>query len=105
MDICKEEDARFMAESLLSHAREICRYARAYCEPNAANLMIDEQQRAKFVCSVGRMVGEMGNLMLLAGRRGVSRFCNMEQIDAYMDEARRIVAVPAAVRQSAPLNN
>ena len=105
METCNVANAKFMAESLLSHAREICRYAKAYCEPSYANLMLDEQYRLKFTRNVDRMIKEMSSLLLLAGNKGVDRFCNREQIEAYMDEARLAIAAPASTKQSAPLFN
>lgn len=102
METCNETDAKFMAESLLNHAKEICRYARTYFEPGFFNLLPDEK-RQKFIRTVERMIREMNSLMLLATFKGVHRFCNQEQIEAYMDEARLAITTPASVRQSAPI--
>ena len=105
MDHCDEAEARFMSESLLGHAREICRYAKTYCAPSLANMMVEEKHREKFARTVERMITEMRSLMLMAGVKGVARFCNREQIEAYIDEARLAVSTPARVRQSAPFCN
>ena len=37
-------------------------------------------------------------LMLMARYKGVSRFCNREQIEAYMDAAADVVVTPSTER-------
>ncbi|MDR1613432.1 MAG: hypothetical protein LBT97_11730 [Planctomycetota bacterium] len=88
MTECDETTAKFMSESLMNHAREIRRYARSYPE---ACVDLPEARRKplmdKFIKNIDRMVNEMYALMLLARRRGVSRYCNHEQVEAYMMDA------------------
>ena len=106
METCDEASAKFMAESLLDHAKEIYRYAKTFCEPTLANQAIDENIRKKFHRTVERMINEMHALMLMAQYKGVSRYCNQEQIEAYMDEARQAIAhTVGALRQSEPMFN
>lgn len=105
MEACDETTAKVMSDALMKHAKEIQRYARTYCEPTLANLSVDAELRRKFTKTVARMLDGMQALMLLAKYKGVSRFCNVEQIEAYMDEARVAVNSPASVRQSATLLN
>ena len=84
--LCDEPTAMFMSEALLSHAREIHRYARTYPEVFAS--LPAERAREnirKYVKNVVRMVKEMHALMLMAGYKGVTRFCNREQVEAYME--------------------
>ena len=97
METCDEATAMFMGEALLSHAREIRRYAKTYCLPSPANQAIAEGPKRKFTRTVERMINEMHALMLMAKYKGASRFCNREQIDAYMEEARAAIAPVAAV--------
>lgn len=92
MNTCDEDTAKFMAKSLLNHAREIYRYAVTYCEPSAANEYIDIERRVKFTSHLERMLKEMYALMLMAKYKGVSRFCNREQIEAYMNSAADVIA-------------
>ena len=84
--LCDEPTAMFMSEALLSHAREIHRYARTYPEV-FASLPAERAGDSvrKFVRNVIRMVKEMHALMLMAGYKGVARFCNREQVEAYME--------------------
>ena len=91
MKTCNEDTAKFMGKSLLKHAREIHRYALTYCEMTVDNQYIDDKRRAKFVGSLENMIEEMYNLMLMAETKGVSRFCNNEQIEAYMEAAAEII--------------
>lgn len=92
MNTCDEDTAKFMGKSLLNHAREIHRYAKAYCEPSDANEYIDVGRRAKFTGHLERMLKEMYALMLMAKYKGVSRFCNREQIEAYINAAADVIA-------------
>ncbi len=96
METCDEATAKFMGEALLSHAREIHRYAKTFCLPTLANQAVSEGNRRRFSRTVERMINEMHALMLMAKYKGASRFCNREQIDAYMDGARAAVAPVAA---------
>lgn len=97
--------AQQMSEALLDHAKEIHRYARTFCEPSQANMALDEKHRRKFHNTVERMINEMHALLLMAKYKGVSRFCNCEQIEAYMEESRQCLANPAEFRQASPLFN
>lgn len=97
MNACDEDTAKHMGKSLLKHAREIHRYATTYCEPNANNDYLDDKRRAKFTGNLERMIENMYGLMLLAKYKGVSRYCNREQIEAYMEAAADIVSVPDAL--------
>ena len=92
METCDEPTAKFMGEALLNHAREIHRYARAFCLPTPANQAVSEGHKRRFFRTVERMINEMYALMLMARYKGISRFCNQEQIDAYMAEARAAIS-------------
>ena len=94
MNASNEAVAHQMSEALLGHAKEIHRYARTFCEPSQANLAIDEKQRRKFYRTVERMINEMHALLIMAKYKGVSRLCNREQIEAYMDEAQSAINDP-----------
>ncbi len=96
METCDEASAKFMGEALLSHAREIHRYAKTFCLPSLANQAIAEAHKRKFTRVVERMVNEMHALLLMAKYKGASRFCNREQIEAYMDGARAALALQGA---------
>ena len=87
MEQCAEEDARIVSAGLMRHARDIYTYAATFCLPSSANLSVAENRQAKFHRTVRRMLKEMHSLLLLARYKGVSRFCNMEQIEAYMEAA------------------
>ncbi|MCC8166169.1 MAG: hypothetical protein LIQ31_08460 [Planctomycetes bacterium] len=91
MTHCDEDIAKNVSRSLLNHAREIYRYAKTYCQDSAKDFL-DENGRNKAVRHVDRMLKEMYALMLMARYRGVSRFCNKEQIEAYVDAAQAIVS-------------
>ena len=102
MKTCDEETAKFMSGALLDHAKEICRYAKAYREPIFPDANMDNPVRAKFMTTVERMVKEMHALLLMAEHKGISRYCNREQIEAYMEEARAVVkSVIAGFKKSA----
>lgn len=99
-----ESSAQFMGEALLNHARGILRYARTFCQPTGANQAIGEEHRRKFSHAVLRMVNEMHALLLMARYKGVSGSCNVEQIEAYMEEARAAIdprAIAAAAETAA----
>ena len=100
---CSEETALFMGQSLTHHARDIYRYARQYCHPEN-NAYMDDDTRARYAGNLGRMLDEMYSIMLLARYKGVSRFCNREQIDAYLEAAYEIIA-PKPATDYAGLNN
>ena len=90
---CDESTAQFMSEALLSHAREIHRYAKTY--PSVFESLPAENARqsiTKFVKTVSSMIKGMHALMLMAKYKGVTRFCNQEQVDAYIENASEIVA-------------
>ncbi|MDR0361673.1 MAG: hypothetical protein LBJ46_03155 [Planctomycetota bacterium] len=97
--LCDEPTAKFMSESLANHAREIRRYAHTYPEACAA---LPEAERERlmgaFVENVDRMVNEMYSLMLMARHRGISRYCNHEQIEAYMMDAYSVIEALRAKR-------
>lgn len=97
METCDETTARVMGEALLNHAREICRYACTYSETIHSVPSKEEAHRKKFMRNVERMIKEMHALMLMAKHKGISRFCNREQIEAYIDNASRVIERPAAV--------
>ena len=97
MKTCDESTAKNVGGSLLKHARAIHNYAMAYCRPTEENEYIDESSRAAFKANLARMLKEMDGLMLLANYRGVSRFCNKEQIEAYVECAREICETEAQV--------
>lgn len=88
MNTEKESTAQFMGEALLSHAREIHRYAKTFCPATGANQALGEENRRKFSRIVLRMINEMHALLLMAKYKGVSDSCNIEQIEAYMENAR-----------------
>lgn len=91
--VCDEATAKFMSEALLNHAREVSRYARTY--PEVFESLPVERARdsvAKFIKNVSRMIKEFQALMLMAKYKGVTRFCNREQIEAYVENASEIVA-------------
>lgn len=86
--LCDESTAKFMSEALLNHAREIHRYAKTYPEVFAGLSAERAREGGKrFVKNVTRMVKEMHALMLMAGYKGVTRFCNREQVEAHMEAA------------------
>ena len=95
MRTCDEATAKFMGQSLTKHARAIHNYALAYCAPTRDNDYIDEESRLGFARNLERMLKEMYALMLMAKYKGVNRFCNTEQIEAYMDAAAEVIAAPA----------
>ncbi|MDR1533492.1 MAG: hypothetical protein LBU64_00100 [Planctomycetota bacterium] len=87
MEMCDEIDARIMSKALTGHARDIYRYANAFCLPSAANQEVAEGHREKFSRIVRRMLDELQALLLLARYKGISRFCNLELIEAYAEGA------------------
>ena len=95
MNTCDEDIAKQMGKSLLDHARDIHNYARCYCEKTACNDYLSSDDRARFIKNLERMLKDMYALMLLAKYKGVSRFCNREQIEAYIEAAADIMATPA----------
>ncbi len=105
MRYCDEETAQYMGKSLLKHAREIHNYALAYCAPTEDNEYIDAESRVRYTENLERMLKELYALMLMAKYKGVSRFTNREQIEAYMEAASDLL-VPAKVesQQFAMLN-
>ena len=103
MRYCDEDTAKFMGKSLLKHAKEVYNYALAYCAPTADNEYIDTESRVKFTGNLERMLKELYALMLMAKYKGVSRFCNREQIEAYMDAAAELL-VPTQAAPHAMLN-
>ena len=105
METCDETTAKFMAESLLNHAKDIFRYAKTFCEPTQANHQLDEEQQRKFGRTVRRMLNEMYSLMLMAKFKGISRFCNEEQIEAYMNEAKKAITSAVVEKNSIPQFN
>ncbi len=105
MRYCDEETAKYMGKSLLKHAREIHNYALAYCVPTGDNEYIDTESRVKYTENLERMLKELYALMLMAKYKGVSRFCNREQIEAYMEAASDLlVPAQAEAQQYAMLN-
>jgi hypothetical protein len=94
MERCAEEDAKAVSAGLTLHARNIYAYAATFCLPGSANMSVAEDRRAKFRRTVRRMLKEMRALLLLARYKGVSRFCNMEQIEAYMEASNSILKSP-----------
>lgn len=100
---CTEQDAKFMGESLLNHARGIYKYAQNYCNPDNNNYM-DDETRSQYAGHLERMLNEMYSIMLLARYKGVCRFCNREQIDAYIDAAYEIIAPRPVVDYSGLMN-
>ncbi|MCD8350942.1 MAG: hypothetical protein LUC93_10075 [Planctomycetaceae bacterium] len=102
--LCSEEKAIFMGSSLLKHAKEIYRYALAYCAESAANEWMDDESRALYRRNLDRMIKDMYALMLMARYKGVSRYCNREQIDAYVDAAYETIAPQPVVDYAALWN-
>lgn len=102
IEICDEATAKFMSEALLSHAREICRYAVTYSKPLVPGAPNDPAQRERFVGRVERMQKEMYALMLMAKYKGISRYCNKEQVEAYMDETTAILESCGIEAQAMP---
>ncbi len=99
MRYCDEDTAKHMGRSLLKHAREVHHYALSYCAPTEANEYIDAASRVKYAENLERMLKELYALMLMAKYKGVSRFCNREQIEAYMEAASELL-VPARAEPS-----
>ncbi len=104
MEMCDEKTAKFMAESLLEHAQNIYRYAKTYSQPIYDDRQAESKLKSTFVKTVERMLKEMYALMLMAKYKGISRFCNREQIEAYMEEAEEIISAPS-LSQAEPLLN
>lgn len=104
-EICDEATARSMAASLLSHAREVNRYAVTYCANTSDNDYLADDVRATFVQNLKRMLKDLQGLMLLASHKGVSRYCNVEQIDAYMDAAHNAINNPVRASENTLLLN
>ncbi|MCD8139064.1 MAG: hypothetical protein LUE17_04675 [Planctomycetaceae bacterium] len=90
--LCNEETAKIMGSSLLKHAREIYRYALSYCAESPANEYMDDESRTVYRRNLDRMIKEMYALMLMARYKGVSRYCNREQVDAYVEAAYETIA-------------
>jgi hypothetical protein len=103
--LCDEDAAKFMSESLLDHARRIYRYAKTYSQPIHPDKVAEKKLKDVFFNNVERMIKEMYGLMYMARKRGIARFCNNEQIEAYMAEARALVSRPAYVSQASSLYN
>jgi hypothetical protein len=89
---CDTETAEYMGKALLKHAREVHHYALAYCAPTEDNEYIDTGSRVKYTENLERMLKELYALMLMAKYKGVSRFTNREQIEAYMEAASELLA-------------
>lgn len=104
MRYCDEDTAKYMGKSLLKHAREIYNYAVAYCAPTEENEYIDAASRIKFTENLERMLKELYALMLMAKYKGVSRFCNREQIEAYMEAASGLLVPAQCAAPHAMLN-
>ncbi len=90
---CDEQTALNMSKALFDHAREVNRYARTYPAVFASLKNKDKARESikSFIKNVTRMIKEMTALMLMARYKGVSRFCNTEQIEAIMEETQQIV--------------
>ena len=99
MRYCDSETAEYMGKALLKHAREVHHYALAYCAPTEDNEYIDAESRVKYMENLERMLKELYALMLMAKYKGVSRFTNREQIEAYMEAASELLT-PAKTEQS-----
>lgn len=95
---CDRETAEFISKALLDHAREIRRYALTYKEAIFPNQSQDAGRKEKFAANVQRMIAGMHSLMLMAKYKGISRFCNGEQIEACMEEAVEALDSVAGVR-------
>ena len=94
MELCDEIDAQALSRALTGHARDIHRYARSFCLASPANLEVSVRQRENFAANVGRMVEGMRSLLLLAKYKGISRYCNLEQIEAWMEGAAAALEEP-----------
>lgn len=106
METCDEATAKFMGEALLNHAREICRYARTYSAQTHPEPEREKFLRERYARNLTRMLKEMHALMLMAKYKGISRYCNCEQIEAYVEDACNFVPAEAhAFTQSAPQLN
>ncbi len=104
MRYCDEDTAKYMGKSLLKHAREVRNYALAYCAPTGDNEYIDAESRVKYTENLERMLKELYALMLMAKYKGVSRFTNREQIEAYMEAASELLAPAKTGQQLAMMN-
>ncbi len=104
MRYCDAETAEYMGKALLKHAREVHRYAVAYCAPTEDNAYIAPEARAKYAENLDRMLKELYALMLMAKYKGVSRFCNREQVEAYMESAAELLAPVQAEQTQFALN-
>ena len=91
MELCDETDARALSRALTGHARDIHRYASAFCVHSQANREVSARQRKRFAGNVWRMVEGMRALLLLARYKGISRYCNLEQIEAWMEGAASVL--------------
>ncbi len=90
--VCDESTAKFMSEALMSHAREVARYAKTF--PGVFESLPEEKARktvARYIKSVSRMLNELNALLLMARYKGVSRYCNQEQIEAHMESAEEML--------------
>ncbi|MCC8180386.1 MAG: hypothetical protein LIP23_05695, partial [Planctomycetes bacterium] len=90
MKTCDEDTAVFMSQALLNHAKEIYRYAKTYRQPFDASVpptQAADNLKKKYHSTVKRMIEGMNALMLMANYKGISRFCNQEQIEAYIEMA------------------
>jgi hypothetical protein len=98
MEQCAEEDAKTVSEGLMRHTKDIYAYAVAFCLPSSANVSVAESHKMNFRRTVRRMLRELHSLLLLARYKGVSRFCNMEQIEAYMEAVDSILKSRKSVK-------
>ena len=103
MEMCEDSKAKFMGTALLNHAKDIARYAKTYSEPFFPNIIPVDEQRDKFIKSVNRMIQEMHALLGMAQNKGIARYCNFEQIEAYIEEAVSIVECSASTGGNAKL--
>ncbi len=95
---CDQETAEFMSKALLDHAKEIRRYALTYKEAIFPNPAQDAGRKEKFAANVQRMISGMYSLMLMAKHKGITRFCNREQIEACMDQATEALGIEAGLQ-------
>ncbi len=90
--LCDESTALFISEALLGHAREVNRYVKSY--PSILETLPAETVRSTaktFLKNANRMFKELQALLLMASYKGVSRFCNNEQVDAYMEDTLQVI--------------
>lgn len=100
-----EDTAKYVAESLLDHARSVYKYTNSYCRDDEFNARFDDRTRSNFRTQANRLVENLYSMMLLTRYNGVGDVCNLEQIEAYYESAREILDIRHDVIDYAALFN